>query len=1011
MNRKLLTEHGQKTIAFSERPGIDFCLSAKEVGRGASCIVYHAASTDQTEHLLKEYYPKHLDLSRDSSGRIIVHADQADAFEDGLQRFRAGCEQQKTIRLSNEGLKNFTCNVQGYYHGNGTEYIDMTCFNGQTYDHVQEESAHNLMRRMRTLAYVVGNYHKSGLLHLDIKPENIYVRPKGETVEDVMLFDFDSVTPISELRTAKALSCTKTWAAPEQLLPNRRDRICKATDIFAIGEILFYKLMGRHSESRERRSFSTFTFDDSNPLFKNVNPQLFPLLEEILKHTICNVVENRYQDTDALLEKLEQAIVLSNPHEPFLHHHLPSKSAFFIGRDAVLEEIEDRLKQTDTLFISSIGGMGKSELAKQYAHAHKDDYDAVIFCVCSTDLESMILDDLPIGNLQQDDEKAKEYAVRKYRVLSELCSKRRVLIIVDNFNDLQDKALAKLLRLNCKILFTTRHDVTEYNYEQLRLGTLDEEYVWALFRKWYKRELTAEDHAAVQQIFDLYQNHTMAVELIAKQMQASNVTPKEMLGRLNAGGFSDSGRERVIHAKDGTNTKMNIHDHIRRLFDVSDLSEEQVYILANLALIPPIGISRKQFHDWCNLDTYEDITDLAESGWLQQNEEKDLISLHPVIADIMLDKLAETFEQCDTMLKSILGTLESMDNMDNISDLRDFSLYLCAQICKLNRVSLSGVIFINRIAYNYCTRCNAVLLIPFMHKALDLIEKISDHTEQQISDLHYTLSLVLKEARYYDSSIKHLKTALDIHLSQINPDAVKTAALKLHLGRMYCSTDSERAEELLTECLALAEHLPELSKTIVAQVHCALGDLSLSRMDYVDAELHYHHSLDISKNGELADLSDYTLFSGYYSLSNAYFLQNKTQEALKYALEARRISDSIPYCRPKVLINKLLFQMYLQRSEFNQAIACMEDSIVLLYISVGEIHYDMVDCLCHLASVLLRVKQTKGAHTCLEKALTIGFKIANPGQRVDAAKIAGIARDVIATGLPLDRFFCGSHAY
>ena len=100
MNRKLLTEHGQKTIAFSERPGVDFCLSAKEVGRGASCVVYHAVSSDQTEHLLKEYYPKHLDLSRDSSGQIIVPADQADAFEDGLQRFRAGCEQQKTIRLS-----------------------------------------------------------------------------------------------------------------------------------------------------------------------------------------------------------------------------------------------------------------------------------------------------------------------------------------------------------------------------------------------------------------------------------------------------------------------------------------------------------------------------------------------------------------------------------------------------------------------------------------------------------------------------------------------------------------------------------------------------------------------------------------------------------------------------------------------------------------------------------------------------------------------------------------------
>lgn len=894
MNRKLLTEHGQKTIAFSERPGVDFCLSAKEVGRGASCVVYHAVSSDQTEHLLKEYYPKHLDLSRDSSGQIIVPADQADAFDDGLQRFRAGCEQQKTIRLSNEGLKNFTCNVQGYYHGNGTQYIDMTCFNGQTYDHVQEESAHNLMRRMRTLTYVVGNYHKSGLLHLDIKPENIYVRPKGETVEDVMLFDFDSVTPISELRTPKALSCTKTWAAPEQLLPNRRDRICEATDIFAIGEILFYKLMGRHSESRERRSFSTFTFDDSNPLFKNVNPQLFPLLEEILKHTICNVVENRYQDTDALLEKLEQAIVLSNPHEPFLHHHLPSKAAFFIGRDVVLEEIEDRLKQTDKLFISSIGGMGKSELAKQYAHAHKDDYDAVIFCVWSTDLESMILDDLPVGNLQQNDEKAKEYAARKYRVLSELCSKQRVLIIVDNFNDLQDKALAKLLRLNCKILFTTRHDVTEYNYEQLRLGTLDEEYVWALFRKWYKRELTAEDHAAVQQIFDLYQNHTMAVELIAKQMQASNVTPKEMLGRLNAGGFSDSGRERVIHAKDGTNTKMNIHDHIRRLFDVSDLSEEQVYILANLALIPPTGISRKQFHDWCNLDTYEDITDLKESGWLQQNEEKDLISLHPVVADVMLDDLEQQPWLCDEMLLSAIEYTRAYlpcADADSRKQLSKIVTQICSILVSFEDFPPNGVVLINLCASCFAEHEGSKKWIHYLEKAFQLYRPHGHGVDEYSLTIYNNLAVLYHEAgqlkkaeKYYNRVLKEAARMKEY----LQRDYQIVGTVYNNLATLYMDQEKYRyAKETLIKAVRFHESLQESSILNVVTACSNLGRTYMNLEQYSEAisVLMKAHSLLISCGYDKSENMALVLCN----LSEVYERQEDYAEALKYKMEELHI--------------------------------------------------------------------------------------------------------------------------
>ena len=70
MNRTLLNEqNSSRIITFVERPGIEFRIS-EEVGRGASCIVYHAVSSDYTEHLLKEYYPKYLDLNRDSSGRI-----------------------------------------------------------------------------------------------------------------------------------------------------------------------------------------------------------------------------------------------------------------------------------------------------------------------------------------------------------------------------------------------------------------------------------------------------------------------------------------------------------------------------------------------------------------------------------------------------------------------------------------------------------------------------------------------------------------------------------------------------------------------------------------------------------------------------------------------------------------------------------------------------------------------------------------------------------------------------
>ena len=253
MSRILLNEKKSDiTLYRKDGSSANFHIT-KCIGRGSSCVVYHATDAN-TEHLLKEYYPRNLDIERDDTGKLTIPEINMEQFEFGRERFHNGGEMQMALRLE-EKLKNYTSNVQGNYYGNGTEYIDMTCFAGCTYDQVEETSLYDLMRRMKTLAQVIGYYHKAGLLHLDIKPQNIYVRPNNETVEDVMLFDFDSVVTKSEVMIIPTLSYTKEWGAPEQLLAYRRKEICEATDIYAIGEIIFNKIFGRHTKDSERRTF------------------------------------------------------------------------------------------------------------------------------------------------------------------------------------------------------------------------------------------------------------------------------------------------------------------------------------------------------------------------------------------------------------------------------------------------------------------------------------------------------------------------------------------------------------------------------------------------------------------------------------------------------------------------------------------------------------------------------------------------------------------------------------
>lgn len=658
MSRTLL----ENTIILHREDGSSVKFHIKShIGSGASCVVYLADCDDNTEHLLKEYYPRYLCLDRDSNGNLIIPDHKKENFETGRVRFREGCERQKEVRR-NKRLTNFTSNVQNYFFGYNTEYIDMTVQAGRTYDQVGDESLHTLLRRMKVLAQVIGEYHAQGLLHLDIKPENIYVRPENETVEDVLLFDFDSVIEESRKMEYSALSYTKTWAAPEQLLSYKRSSICKATDLFSIGEIIFTKIYGRHSTSAERRSFAKYNFDHEASIFKNVNPKVYPLLKELLSHTICNVVERRYQTTDELISMLDEIIPLADPKAPYLITTLPTPKEFFIGRDAEIKDIHTRLQQSSVLFLHGIGGIGKSELAKQYAKKYQSEYDTIIFAPYVTDIVSLIANDscIQINNFcRTQDQNIREYYAKKIEIIKNVIENHgnQVLLIVDNLDTLEDPNLNDILSLGCRVLVTSRVDFS-HDYAQMELNTLSDPF--AIFNEYYKKPLSDTESDEVNEIINIVGGHTMTVELIAKQMMASRIIPEQMLAKLKLGGISDSGNEKVNSAKDGNFTMQSTFDHIQSLFDLSDLDNDSMYVLSNLSLIPNMGISAELFCKLCKIDNFDVINRLTKLGWIRRDMD-DTISLHSIVADIAYNTIENK--------KQIMNLIEFAD-----SDLSDLSM-------------------------------------------------------------------------------------------------------------------------------------------------------------------------------------------------------------------------------------------------------------------------------------------------------------------------------------------------
>ncbi len=971
--------------------GIEGVFKIKSViGYGSSCAVYFAEFTDKngicTEHLLKEYNPQKLDLGRDESGFLFADSEEEmEAFVSGLLRFENGYKKQLGIRKIDE-TKNTTGNVQGIYKGNGTEYIDMACFNGTTYDKIQETSLYDLLRRIRTITQTVKHYHGNGYLHLDLKPNNIFALP--ESAEFVIFFDFDSVLTKGEAVSGRAVSYTEVWAAPELLLPGRRGKICEATDLFSIGEMVFYQLFGRHSSADERRSFAKYEYDFDSEICKDVDPKIFPALSEFFSKTICGVVSKRYASADEMLEALEEMIPLANPHEPRIVSTLPAQQSFFVGRDKETEEIHNKLKENDVLFVSGMGGIGKSELVKNYAVKFKDGYDAIIFAPYINDIMMLITDDkyVSVVNIEMfQGEQPNEYYDRKLRKLKELCNER-TLLIIDNFDTVEDPHLNDVLSLGCKKLITTRNNFADYNYPQIEIGALAvRSDINSIFNNYYTKAIDEESKRIVSLIIDLVDGHTMTVELLAKQMKSGRVTPQKMFDVLSNGGLADSGKEKVEAGKDSVLSRQSAYDHIRALFDISDLDENAINILGNLSLIPHSGISAEQFRDWCGLEDYETVNSLVSEGWIRWDEEKDFISLHPVVSDIMFGLVKDKAADISLFLnnffaflseKSHFGSLEFAERYYYVNLKNSVSVKVLRS--GLQTTSVARFLGMDPVGteFGYFE-----LDIRCLCECIKIGKNNADCPGCLIADSYSNLGAVYLLKDDVDNAELFTKQALETYEKAYGQNYIKTfikeiAGIHDNLGVIYHTKGNySEAKKEFKYALELLENHYNTSHSLIATVYCHLGDVCFDTDFFEEAKNHYDKSLKIQI--ELFGECSSDVASTYHSKGNLFlFLEDYTNAKKMYlrSLEIRKMlfglkNEAVAQSYNALALVNIREEQYdCAEEELNQAL----DIRLSLY---GEDHIVVANCYHNLGGFYDKTKNIPNAEKYFLKSIEIREKL------------------------------------
>lgn len=156
---------------------------------------------------------------------------------------------------------------------------------------------------IQQLLAAIGHAHRVGVLHLDLKPQNIMLT--GNNLVKVTDFGLAKLQRDSKFTTSTFNAGTLAYMSPEHL--KGRSYVDHRSDIYTIGITLYEMLTGRtpFEKSVQNYDIQKDIMEGKVPSIREYNAAIPPALASIVMKAIEKIPDQRFQSTEEMLQEIQ----------------------------------------------------------------------------------------------------------------------------------------------------------------------------------------------------------------------------------------------------------------------------------------------------------------------------------------------------------------------------------------------------------------------------------------------------------------------------------------------------------------------------------------------------------------------------------------------------------------------------------------------------------------------------------------------------------------------------------